>query len=120
MKRDLELIRKMVLAIEEAPTGYAPQLSFDGYTKSQVGYHAYLLVDAGLARGHDVSAMGSEGPEAMITSLTWAGHEFAEAARDDTRWQKAMGLVRDKGGSVTLGVLTQLLTSLMKGAFGLP
>ncbi len=120
MKRDLDLIRKMVLAIEEAPTGYAPQLSFDSYTESQVGYHAYLMVDAGLAKGEDVSAMGSEGPEAMITSLTWAGHEFAEAARDDTRWQKAMGLVKDKGGSVTLGVLTQLLTGLMKGAFGLP
>jgi hypothetical protein len=120
MKRDLDLIRKMVLAIEEAPTGYAPQLSFDGYTDSQVGYHAYLMVDAGLVKGEDVSAMGSEGPEARITSLTWAGHEFAEAARDDTRWQKAMGLVKDKGGSVTLGVLTQLLTGLMKGAFGLP
>lgn len=120
MKRDLELVRKMVLAVEEAPTGYAPQLSFDDYTGAQVGYHAYLLVDAGLAKGHDVSTMGSEGPEAMITSLTWAGHEFAEAARDDTRWQKAMGLVKAKGGSVTLGILTQLLTGLMKGAFGIP
>ncbi len=120
MKRNLELIRKMILAIEEAPTGYTPQLSFDGYTASQVGYHAYLLIDAGLARGEDVATMGSEGPEAMITNLTWAGHEFAEAARDDTRWKKAMGLVKDRGGSVTLGVLTQLLTGLMKGAFGLP
>jgi len=67
-----------------------------------------------------VASHTSEGPEAIITSLTWAGHEFAEAARDDTRWKNAMGLVKDKGGSVTIGVLTQLLISLMKSTSGLP
>lgn len=60
MKRDLNLVRKMLLAIEEAPTGWAPELSFEGYTQAQVGYHAYLLIDAGLARGSDASTMGSE------------------------------------------------------------
>src|SRR6266545_4070275 len=102
MKRDLDLIRKMVLAIEDAPSGWAPKLSIDGYTPTQVGYHAYLLVDAGLVRGHDVTIHGGTGQEALITSLTWAGHEFAEAARDDTRWEKAMGIVKDKGGTITL------------------
>jgi hypothetical protein len=110
----------MVLAIEDAPSGWAPTLAFDGYTEAQVGYHAYLLVDAGLAEGQRSSTMGSEAPEAFITNLTWAGHEFADAARDDVRWRKAMGAVQDKGGTVTIGVLTQLLTSLMKGALGIP
>jgi hypothetical protein len=119
MKRDLDLIRKILLAIEEAPSGWAPELSFKGYTPAQVGYHSYLLIDAGLARGSDVSTMGSESPEGMITSLTWAGHEFAEAARDEKRWKKAMGLVKDKGGAITLDVLKELLTSLMKGTLGL-
>jgi len=120
MKRDLELIRKMVLAIEDAPSGWAPDLNFDGYSDAQVGYHAYLLIDAGLARGQDASTMGSDAPQGFITSLTWAGHEFADAARDETRWKKAMGVVQEKGGTVTIGVLTQLLIALMKGALGLP
>lgn len=120
MKRDLELIRKMVLAIEDGPSGWAPDLKFDGYSDAQVGYHAYLLIDAGLARGQDASTMGSDAPEGFITSLTWAGHEFADAARDETRWKKAMGVVQEKGGTVTIGVLTQLLIVLMKGALGLP
>jgi hypothetical protein len=64
--------------------------------------------------------MGSEAPEGFITNLTWAGHEFADAARDETRWKKAMGFVKEKGGAVTIGVLTQLLISLMRGAFGIP
>jgi hypothetical protein len=120
MKRDLELIRKMVLAIEDSPTAYAPRLEFDGYTDAQVGYHAYLLIDAGFARGQDTTTFDSDGPEAIITSLTWDGHEFADAARDDSRWTKAMGLVQEKGGAVTIAVLTQVLVGLMKGAFGLP
>ena len=48
MKRDMELIRKLVLALENEPTGYAPEnLNIEGYTSEQVGYHAYLMIDAG-------------------------------------------------------------------------
>lgn len=120
MRRDLDLIRKMVLAIEDAPTGYAPpDLQFDGYSKQQVGYHAWLLMDAGLARGDDVTALGADGPEAVIFNLTWDGHEFAAAARDESSWTKAMGEVARTGGAVTLPVLSQLLISFMKSKFGL-
>jgi hypothetical protein len=122
MKRDLELIRKMVLAIEDAPSGFAlDEFKFEGYTDAQVGYHGYLLIDAGIAKGKAESPMwGSDVFVGFISSLTWEGHEFADAARDETRWRKAMGVVQEKGGTVTIGVLTQLLVALMKGAFGIP
>jgi hypothetical protein len=121
MKRDMELVRKLVLMIEDGPNGYAPEnLKIEGYSAEQVGYHAYLMINAGLAIGLETGEFGSTSPEAMLTSLTWAGHEFAEAARDESRWKKAMAMVREKGGSVTISVLTQILTGLMKGAFGLP
>jgi len=94
MKRDLELIRKMVLAIEDSPSGWAPDRKFEGYTDTQVGYHAYLLIDAGLARGREAHDTLSKGPEGLISNLTWAGHEFADASRDETRWRKAMGVYR--------------------------
>jgi hypothetical protein len=120
MKRDLELIRKMVLAIEDAPSGWAPHpLKIEGYSDAQVGYHAYLLVDAGLAAGEDATSSGSEGPEGFVSTLTWAGHEFADVSRDDTRWKNAMGAVKEKAGTVTVAVLTQLLAALMKGALGI-
>jgi hypothetical protein len=120
MKRDWDLIRKMMLTIEDSASGWAPpDLKFDGYTEAQIGYHAYLLIDAGLAHGQDASHMGSEAPEGMITSLTWAGHEFAEAARNDVLWKKAMGEVADKGGTITFDVMKELLISLMRGMSGL-
>jgi hypothetical protein len=121
MKRDLDLIRKMILAIEDHPSGWAPQdLAFEGYTPEQVGYHAYLLVNAGLARGDYAERVGSDGPEGYISSLTWAGHEFAAAARDESRWKKAMEIVKEKGGNITVTVLAQLLLNLTKVTFGLP
>jgi len=120
MRRDLDLIRKMLLAIEDSPSGWAPDFKIEGYSDAQIGYHAHLMIDAGLARGSDVTTMGGHGPEALLTSLTWEGHEFAEAARDEKRWKKAMGVVAEKGGNITLDVMKQLLVSLMKGALGLP
>lgn len=110
-----------MLKIEDAPGGWAPQdLGIKDYTASQVGYHAYLLVDAGLAHGTDTSYAGSDAPEALISHLTWAGHEFAEAARNDTHWNKAMNLVKNKGGAITLDILIKLLVGYMKNTFAIP
>lgn len=119
MKRDMDLIRKILLAIEESPEGWAPRLEIENYSDVAIGYHAYLLIDAGLAHRDDATPMGSEAPEGLITHLTWEGHEFAEAARDDNRWNQAMGVVAEKGGDVTLDVMKQLLVSLMRGSLGL-
>lgn len=121
MKRDWDLIRKIVLTIEDAPSGYAPDsFSFEGYTAAQIGYHAWLLIDAGLAEGKRLDIMPSEAPEGAITNLTWAGHDFAEAMRNDTTWNKAMGTVKEKAGNITFDILKQLLSSIIKAALGLP
>jgi uncharacterized protein DUF2513 len=42
--------------------------------------------------------MNSRGPELLLTNLTWAGHEFADAARDEKRWKKAMQSFERKAG----------------------
>jgi hypothetical protein len=34
----MDLIRKMVLAFEDHPTGWAPELQLDGVTEDQIGY----------------------------------------------------------------------------------
>lgn len=50
MKRDLDLIRKLALSLEEQESDPSYENGLAGYTEEQVGYHAYLLVDAGLAK----------------------------------------------------------------------
>lgn len=120
MKRDWELIRKIVLAVEDHPTGIAPDLRIDGYSQDAVGYHAYLLMDAGLARGAESTSMSDSSPQALLMNLTWAGHDFADKARDESRWKSVMRLVEDRGGSITVDILGQLLGGLLKSTFGIP
>jgi len=93
----MELIRKMVLAVEDGPDGYAPDdLRINGYTAEQLAYHAHLLVEAGLAKGAITTHMGSSGPTAQITTLTWEGHDFAAAARDEPGGGRQWGSFRKR------------------------
>ena len=64
MKRDMQLIRKMILLVEESPGGFAPHpMSIEGYTDAEIGYNAYLMIDAGLAAGADITTSATKGPQ---------------------------------------------------------
>ena len=120
VKRDLELIRKLVLAAEENATGYIlNDIQIEGYTPEQIGYHSYLVIDGGLAQGEDITTHDDTSPNWKILHLTSAGHDFADAVRDESTWRKATGLVKAQGGSVTLDVMKQVLVSIIKNALGL-
>jgi uncharacterized protein DUF2513 len=120
VKRDMELIRKMALAVEASPSGYAPHpLRIEGYTDEQIGYHAHLMIQGGLAEGPDATDHDSISPEATLTSLTWEGHDFLDAARNETIWKKALAIVKEKGGSVAFSVLKELLMGLAKQQVGI-
>jgi hypothetical protein len=81
--------------------------------------HILLLGDAGLAevRGLGLSQSGPAG--AAIDRLTMQGHDFIAAAQNEKIWSKAMMDVNEKGGNVTVGVLTQILSAAFKELFGL-
>ncbi len=120
MKRNLDLIRKLVLAVEDCPTGTVlDEIQIDGYTPEQIGYHSYLLVDSGLAEGIDVGTLSDTSPNWLVQHLTSAGHDFADAARNESTWQKASDIVKEKAGSVTLDVMKQVLIGLVKNTLSL-
>ncbi len=73
MKRDMNLVRAIVLALKDYPAGFPPQaFGVAGYSKEVVGYHIHLTREAGLVRGADVTTHGGNGPEAIATGLTWS------------------------------------------------
>jgi hypothetical protein len=124
MQRDMELIRKIMLTVEQHDHGFAPrEIEIEGYSDEQVGYHCYLLGDAGLAEAIDVTTRGSESPCAVVRHLTWAGHEFLDAAKDDSTWERAKQRLASAGKSlhtVTLGVLQGVLVDVAKQQLGIP
>ena len=119
MKRDMDLIREMLLAIESHEHGFAPKIEIDGYTQEEIGYHAILLGEAGLAVVSNVTTMGSKSPEGIINHLTWAGHEFLDASRDKRIWNQAKDKISQIGGGATIQVWIALLIELGKKQLGL-
>jgi hypothetical protein len=115
MKRDMDLVRKILQAVEAEASGYAPnELKIEGYSDEEIGYHALLMAEAGLVIGADITGMGDTTPTGMIQRLTWEGHDFLDAARQEAIWQKARESIGATVGGVTFGVLKALLIALAK------
>jgi hypothetical protein len=82
-------------------------------------YHSALAVEAGLVDGAiRTDQQGYPNGVASIR-LTWKGHDFLDAARNESVWKKATGVVRSKGLSLTFDLLKELLTSTIRHEIGL-
>jgi hypothetical protein len=116
MKRDMDTVRQILLAVAAASE---PVEQLDDCDDSVFSYHVAILIEGGLVRG-DVSDGPNLQPMAgSIFRLTWHGHEFLDAARNDTVWQKTTGTVRAKGLSLTFDLLKELLAATIRGQLGL-
>jgi Hypothetical protein (DUF2513) len=121
MKRDMDLIRKIMLAIEKHPSAYAPdKIVVDGYAEEQVGFHIYLMLQSGLIEGIDTTSSESTGPEAIATCLTPSGYDFIDAIRNDTIWSKVKAYIKEKGVSATVEIVQHVALFFVKQQINLP
>lgn len=116
MKRDMDLVRLILLEIEHSSDGAQLQMNFDipDYTPEIVSYHLMILHDAGLIEASDLSTMG-RGLFWCPKRLTWSGHEFLDAARNDSIWKKA----KEKASGMNFELLKELLLNLARPQLGL-
>jgi len=116
MKRDMDLIRAILLVIEADEQEYVASLQINGYTQEQINYHAVLLGEAGFAKIIEIKTEESAIPmKVIIERLTWTGYEFLDAARDRSLWNQA----KDKVGSATIQIWMSVLTALTLKQLGL-
>lgn len=121
MKRDIDLIRNILLKMESHEHGFAPRpLPIEGYSNEQIEHHVYLMDQAGLLKAIQTTHMQSNSPTALPTSLTWEGHEFLEAARKPAMWEAAKRKLTDAGTGWTIELLKLALFELGKRAIALP
>ena len=117
MKRDMELIRKILLAIEESEqTQGTIDLEMPDCEPQLVSYQIRLLAEAGLIEANDLST--SHDFEWKPRSLTWAGHEFLDAARNDTVWNKAMSKLKEQAASAPFEIVRAVVVQASKEFFG--
>ena len=96
----MDLVRQILLAIENLESVDQPvDLNFDEHSSEEVSYHVMLLDEADLIDAVEAAEFGTSS-RWFPMRLTWQGHEFLDAARDDTRWNKAKDAMNKAGGFV--------------------
>ena len=114
MKRDMDLARRILIEIEAAPYTGSPSYSISQITDfdlEEVNYHIMLLEEIGLIKAKGLHSRGGKS-KWLIERLTFEGHEFLEAAKNETIWQKAKKLIQDKGGALTFEVAKAVLAQV--------
>lgn len=118
-KRNMDLIRQIAFLVESAKGGInSSNFEVDGCNFDEIQYHCELMADAGLIDAPDeMQTLGSTG--LYIQSLTWSGHDFIDAARSDTLWQKAKTKIAATVGAVSIDVMVRYLKEQAAQMLGL-
>jgi DNA-binding transcriptional ArsR family regulator len=120
MKRDFDLIRRILADIENVPAGKSlDKISYPEYDQPTIYEHVNILEEAGLIKAKILKA-GTGIGAVHISGLTWAGHDFLNSAKDDSIWQKAKDTVLKPTASITFGLLLEWLKTEAKQKLGLP
>jgi hypothetical protein len=123
MKRDMELVRDILIQIEGNPIldglrwvhfDKAEEVCTTGNSYKEVAYHLTLLVEAGLVKG-------KSGIEEMpvVTKLTWQGHEFIDNIRDKDIWHRTKERIKGLP-TVAMSVIVEVAKAEIKAKLGLP
>lgn len=115
MRRDMDLIRELMLKLEDMDCDHNSvylfnpgdeDLAVDGFTDEEVSYHLALIAEAGLIEYRGSRVMNGF----MFSRLSWSGHDFVDSVRSPEVWAKTK-----KGAEAAGGFTVDLLKDLAKG-----
>jgi len=142
MKRDWDLIREQLLAIEEdrdfktavlgsvadEPTWkdgqpeaeYAAELADFRAREERVYGHLRLLIESGYIDGVNVQRVLSGGYYFTLWKprLTMAGHDLLDTIRSKTLWEEVKDTAKEKGLGLTFDTIKALVPLALKGLVG--
>jgi hypothetical protein len=120
MKRDLDLIRLLLLEIEKKEEAFSNlDLSVPGYTSDEIDYNLGQII---ASRYVDVSALSTplNGPRIChIRALTPAGHDYLDAVRKSKVWAVIKDRIAHAGVGISVEVIKELSVKIAKEHLGL-
>ncbi len=99
MKRDMELIRKILFTIEEQyepGDGYIFGLKIDGYDMKMVAEHCDLLYQQGLVKTYKPQFGDDTIVAFSVGNITTRGYDYLELIRNDDVWEKTKAEIEEK------------------------
>ncbi|MDR3352145.1 MAG: DUF2513 domain-containing protein [Zoogloeaceae bacterium] len=106
MKRDMNVIRRIALETESLPPG-GILFGLDGVDEQTFAVHLVWMAEAGLIKAKFLENKNNISDPAIFR-LTWAGCEFADAARDPTIWDRTLAILKPVA-SFTFDILKECL-----------
>lgn len=88
MKRDWDLVREILLALEAKPDADYGLHALAGFDNEKLAYHAQLLLDGGLIFGRVQRTHLDRPTSVSMLRLTWAGHELLAHMQDPKVWEE--------------------------------
>ena len=121
MKRDMDLVRKILIELAESEFYSDMGLPrIEGNSEDKIRHHVLIMRDAGLlffAEG--MKKNGVFGPEEDLQlRLTWEGHEVLEKIRDDKIWRSIVNKTKEKTGGLSFDIIKALLIATLTRAVG--
>jgi Hypothetical protein (DUF2513) len=126
MTRDMELIRRIILAIQERKTAELQPLEIPDVDPVVLTRHLEMLDNAGYIEAEKSVPFEKHRPLTFIVKdLTWAGHDFAAVLENDTVWSRLKEKLSPRElATIPFSVLKTvglgILEHYLKGKFGLP
>ena len=125
MKREPNLIREILLFVEQQPVGFGvSSLDIDGYGKDIICEHVRLLEEANYIEAQINCSPNHMGEIVVrsynISRLLNPGHDFIADAKNEIIWKQSINHIKEKGVDVSLAVLKGVLTLKKKYPQNLP
>ena len=123
MKRDMDLVRELLIGISEGKDK-GGLLKTSDYTEEQVKYHLKIMSERGLVdvKVTNVTTKDSERRDYMLGllgQLTWEGQDFLQAIEEQTVWDKTKTRLQQVGGSASMAIVKTLAQDVAGEALGL-
>ncbi|MEX0346363.1 MAG: DUF2513 domain-containing protein [Rhizobiaceae bacterium] len=121
MKRNMELARLILLAIEQSDDDEPAsiQLPTDRYDDLHISLHVRLLYEANLIHAIETTRGFNSSSAWIPHSLTWQGHEFLDVVRLDAIWENLKLEEAKFGGDLPFVVLFDLALNEVRGMVGI-
>ncbi len=101
MKRDWDLIRKILLSVEEcedsSDPNNPPHYDIDNYDAKFINHQIRILFDADLLTSKSEPILEHRQPTVYWNlMLTWNGHEFLDKIRSDDDWEETKSALEER------------------------
>lgn len=113
MKRDMDLVREILIALSEADDWLEASAFVSGkYSYELVGYHFKIMDEAGLVVANVTGADGNPYYHAIAKRLTWEGNEFLSTIKSEKVWAKVKAKIAKTTGDASLSIFKTIAAKI--------